>query len=110
MTIRNYLICALLSLSVGSIANAQTSSGKQLKPGYVESCIQNQVRQHEKLKSISSEDFRPYCECTAKQLGANLSPSQLEELNQSKKNPSWFKSAEDSASKACLKLNNTTQV
>jgi hypothetical protein len=40
----------------------------------------------------------------------NLSVAQLDELKKSDKRPSWLKSAEDTASKSCLKANPKTQV
>ncbi|MBU3567452.1 hypothetical protein [Polynucleobacter alcilacus] len=110
MNIRNHFTLVTLSLAALSVASAQTNSNKQLSPSYLESCIQNQVQQHQKLKAISPEDFRPYCECTSKQLLNNLNSSQLDELNNSNKRPPWLKPAEDSASKACLKPAPTTQV
>jgi hypothetical protein len=118
MNIRNHFTLVTLSLAALSVASAQTGPSnqlntqlnKQLQPSYLESCIQNQVQQHQKLKAISPEDFRSYCECTSKQLLNNLNSSQLDELNNSNKRPPWLKPAEDSASKACLKPAPTTQV
>lgn len=110
MNMRNSFTLVTLTLATLGVAFAQTSSNKQLNPSYFESCIQNQVQQHQKLKAISPEDFRPYCECTSKQLLNNLNAAQLDALNSGNKKPSWLKPAEDSASKACLKPAPTTQV
>ncbi len=100
---------ALLSIIIAGPVSAQTNAGKSLNPSYVESCIQSQVQAHQKIKEIAPNDFRAYCECTAKQLVSNLSSTQLEELSKGNKSPKWLKSAEDSASKACLKPGSTTQ-
>jgi hypothetical protein len=110
MNIRNRYALITLSLATLGVASAQTSSDKQLNPSYLESCIQNQVQQHQKLKAISPEDFRPYCECTSKQLLNSLSATQLDELNSGNKKPSWLKQAEYSASRKCLKPSPATQV
>jgi hypothetical protein len=110
MNIRNCFALLTLTLVSSGVSSAQTNSNKQLSPSYLESCIQNQVQQHQKLKAISPEDFRPYCECTSKQLLNNLNAAQLDELNSGNKKPSWLKPAEDSASRACLKPSPATQV
>lgn len=103
------LIFTLLSAVISGSVSAQSNTGKSMNPSYVESCIQSQVQAHQKIKEITPNDFRAYCECTAKQLANNLSSNQQEELNKGGKAPKWLKSAEDSASKACLKHGMTTQ-
>ena len=109
MKIQNPINFALLSLIIAGPVSAQTNVGKSLNPSYVESCIQSQVQVHQKIKEITPNDFRAYCECTAKQLVSNLNPTQLDELSKGGKPPKLLKSAEDLASKACLKPSPTTQ-
>jgi hypothetical protein len=109
MKIRYVLTFTLQLIAISGSVSAQTNAGKSLNPSYVESCIQSQAQMHQKIKEIAANDFRAYCECTAKQLASNLSSTQLEELSKGNKSPKWLKSAEDSASKACLKPSSTTQ-
>jgi hypothetical protein len=110
MNIRHILTVASLTLALFSMASAQTDPSKQINSSYVESCIQKQAQLHQNLKEISPDHFRFYCTCTATQLMNNLSSAQLDELSKGNKIPKQFKSAEDSASKACLKPISTTQV
>lgn len=77
---------------------------------YQDMCVQNQVKLHEKLKGISPNDFRSFCDCTHRQLLSTLSQAQLEELQTSNKKPSWLRPTEEAASKACLKPNANLQV
>ena len=109
MKTRYVLTFTLLSIAISGPVSAQNNAGKSLNPSYVESCIQSQVQTHQKIKEIAPNDFRAYCECTAKQLVSNLSSTQLDELSKGSKSPKWLKSAEDSASKACLKPSATPQ-
>ncbi|MBU3613673.1 hypothetical protein ICN46_02010 [Polynucleobacter sp. Latsch14-2] len=109
MKTRYALTFTLLLIAISGPVSAQTNAGKSLNPIYVESCIRSQVQAHQKIKEITPNDFRAYCECTAKQLVSNLNSTQLDELSKGSKSPTWLKSAEDSASKACLKPSSTTQ-
>jgi hypothetical protein len=98
------------TLAFAEFAAAQSNQSKQVSPSYVENCAQHQVQVHQKMKEISADHFRAFCECTSKQLMNNLSASQLDELNKSDKRPAWLKPAEDIASKSCLKPAAKTQV
>ncbi len=70
---------------------------------YQDKCIQSQIKLHQQHKNIAPNDFRGFCECTENQLKNNLNPSQFNELLVEGKKPSWLKSAQDAAAKACLK-------
>lgn len=102
MNLRNTAALGVLTLAFMGFADAQSNQDKQVSPSYVESCTQQQVQIHQKVKDISVEHFRSFCECTSKQLMNNLSTAQLTELNKGNKRPTWFKAAEDTASKSCL--------
>jgi hypothetical protein len=102
MNLRNTAALGMLTFAFMGFASAQPNQDKQVSPSYVESCTQQQVHIHQKVKDISVEHFRSFCECTSKQLMNNLSATQLNELNKGNKRPTWFKSAEDAASKSCL--------
>jgi hypothetical protein len=110
MNLKYIFPVGLAILVLMGVPSAQTISSKQLDSNYVERCIQSQVKMHEKLKEISPEHFQSYCECTSKQLANNLNTSQLNDLNKSGSKPKRFKSAEEAASKACLKPSASTQV
>jgi hypothetical protein len=99
----NLVSLALVSAVFTQLASAQSAQDKQLNPNYIESCIQNQVQMHQKVKEISADQFRSFCECTSKQLSNSLNAAQLDELNKNSKRPAWLKSAEDAAAKSCLK-------
>ena len=89
---------------------AQKATEKRFDTNYLESCVQKQVQAHQNLKEVSQEHFRSYCECTAKKILNGLNSAQLNELNKGNPLPKWFKSAEESASKSCLKPISNTQV
>ena len=102
MNLRNTTALGILTFAFMGFAVAQPNQDKQVSPSYVESCTQQQVQIHQKIKEISAENFRSFCECTSKQLMSNLSTSQLSELNKGNKKPAWLKPAEDAAQKSCL--------
>lgn len=102
MNPRSIAALGMLTLAFMGFASAQAKQDKQVSPSYIESCTQQQVQLHQKVKEISAEHFRSFCECTSQQLINNLSATQLNELNKSNKRPTWFKSAEDLANKSCL--------
>ncbi|QWE08318.1 hypothetical protein [Polynucleobacter ibericus] len=110
MNIQNIAALGLLTLAFTGFAGAQPKQDKQMSPNYVESCTEQQIQMHQKVKDISADQFRSFCECTSKQLINNLSAAQLNELNKSSKKPAWFKSAEDVATKSCLQSMPKTQV
>lgn len=95
----------LISLFAGITASvhAQESNTEKFAKSYKESCAKQQAQIHAKMKDISAESFSEYCDCTTRQVISNLSSDQIKELNQSGGRPSWLRSAEQSASKACIK-------
>lgn len=90
------ITAAIIAISQQNLALAQDKS-------YQDRCIQAQINLHEQHKNIAPNDFRGFCECTENQLKNNLNPSQFNELLVEGKKPSWLKSAQDAAAKACLK-------
>lgn len=70
---------------------------------YQDRCIQAQIKTHRQHQNIAPNDFRAFCECTERQLRNTLSPSQFNELLGEGKKPSWLKSAQVDAAKACLR-------
>jgi hypothetical protein len=114
MKITRALNIAYVSLFLIGNVFAQASSNKKFDSSYLEICIQKQVQAHQNLKEISQDHFRSYCECTSQKILNGLSSDQLDELNKRKplsnSFPKWFKSVEETASKACLRPNTGTQV
>lgn len=98
-------ILILISLFAGFATgtHAQELNAEKFAKSYKESCAKQQAQVHAKMKDISAESFSEYCDCTARKLITNLSSDQIKELNQSGGRPSWLRSAEQSASKACIK-------
>jgi hypothetical protein len=90
------ITAAIIAISQQNLALAQDKS-------YQDRCIQAQINLHEQHKKIAPNDFRAFCECTEKQLRGTLSPSQFNEMLGKGQKPSWLKSAQDTAAKACLK-------
>jgi len=109
MNRRDIATLGLALLAFTGSAVGQTQHNKQLSPSYVESCTQNQVQMHQKVKGISADQFRSFCECISQELMKNLSSTQLDELNKNSQKPGWLKTAEDTASKSCLKIGPKTQ-
>lgn len=99
----------LFLFGFAGLVNAQPMQNKPMNPSYVESCTQYQVQMHRKIKEMSADQFRTFCECTSKQLMNSLSAAQLDELSKDNKRPAWLKPAEDAASKNCLKPEPKTQ-
>ena len=97
------LILISLFIGIAASAHAQESNAEKFAKSYKESCAKQQTQVHAKVKDISVDSFSEYCDCTGRQLITNLSSDQIKELNQSRARPSWFRAAEQSASKACIK-------
>lgn len=97
MKIFNALI--VVTLTTGGLNNASAQTPKS----YQEMCVQKQVKLHEKLKDISPDNFRSFCDCTYRELSSTLNQEKLDELQKNNKKPAWLKPAEDAAGKACLK-------
>lgn len=103
------VLTSFTTLSLLAFSYAQANENQTVQPSYVDSCMAKQVLMHQKVKEISADQFRSFCECTSKQLLNNLKAEQLAELKRSEKMPSWFKAAEDMATKNCLKTTPKTQ-
>ena len=108
-TIVRLIFAGALTIAVTSLPAQEINKGK-IAQSYKESCAKQQVQLHAKLKDISADAFSEYCDCTSQQLMTNLSSAQLKELNHGGDRPTWLKSAEQSASKACLKEGPKTQI
>ena len=68
-------------------------------------CTQRQMSAHKGLKkSLTENEFQPYCACVSKTIEESLSPNQLNEWNAkgADKKPVWFLNAQKSAEKMCL--------
>lgn len=91
-------ICALaVSFTPQSFADQSGDLTKE--------CTQRQLSAHKGLKkSLTENEFQPYCACVSKTLEESLSPSQLSEWKAkgADKKPAWFLNAQKSAEKICL--------
>ncbi len=105
MKIKKNLILVGIFAAIVASAQAQEMSQEEFNQSYKASCVKQQVYLHAKLKDISAESFNEFCDCATRQLIISLSLTQLRELSQNKNRPNWFKTAEQSAGKACLKEN-----
>ncbi len=103
------IVTGILTTLAASLQAQEINKGK-ITQSYKESCAKQQVQLHAKLKDMSADAFSEYCDCTSRQLMTNLSSAQLKELNHSGDRPAWLKSAEQSASKICLKEGPKTQI
>ena len=74
-------------------------------------CTQRQISAHKGLKkSLTENEFQPYCTCVSKTTQESLTASQLSELNAisaigakgTDKKPAWFLDTQKSAEKTCL--------
>ena len=68
-------------------------------------CTQRQISTHKGLKkSLTENEFQPYCACVSKTIEESLSLSQLNEWKAKgvDKKPAWFLDAQKSAEKMCL--------
>ena len=87
-------------LSISGYAQAQAISGD-----FQKSCTQEQLLEHKdiKKKSLTEEDFKPYCNCLAEYISKNSSNRQVNELLMNPKSkPEWLKTIELKAMKSCL--------
>ena len=68
-------------------------------------CTQRQITAHKGIKkSLTENEFQPYCACVSKTIEESLTASQLNELSAKglDKKPVWFLDAQKSAEKMCL--------
>ena len=94
-----FLIISFL-VSISGYAQAQAISSD-----FQKNCAQEQVQEHKdiKKKSLTEEDFKPYCSCLAEYISKNASNRQVNELlMNAKAKPEWLKALELKAMKSCL--------
>lgn len=87
-------------LSISAYSQAQAVSGD-----FQKNCIQEQLVEHKdiKKKSLTEEDFKPYCKCLAEYVSKNSSNREVNELLMNPKaKPDWLKEVERKAMKSCL--------
>ena len=98
--LKSKLLLISLFLSISGYVQAQAISGD-----FQKKCIQDQLQEHKdiKKKSLTEEDFKPYCGCLAEYVSKNASSKQVNELVMNPKSkPEWLKSIEQKAMKSCL--------
>lgn len=95
----NLLILGLL-LTISGYTQAQSISGD-----FQKNCAQEQLQEHKdiKKKSLTEEDFKPYCSCLAEYISKSANNKQVNELVMNPKaKPEWLKAIELIAMKACI--------
>ncbi|QWC99900.1 hypothetical protein G6728_06875 [Polynucleobacter paneuropaeus] len=98
--LKSKLLLISFFLSISGYVQAQDISGD-----FQKKCIQEQLQEHKdiKKKSLTEEDFKPYCSCLAEYISKNASSKQVNELVMNPKSkPEWLKSIEQGAMKSCL--------
>jgi hypothetical protein len=99
MLLSKLLIIGLI-LSIFGYVQAQGLSGD-----FQKNCTQEQLQEHKdiKKKSLTEEDFKPYCNCLAEYISKNASNKQINELAiNPKSKPEWLKTIERKVMKSCL--------
>ena len=94
-----FLIVGFLVATSGYI-QAQAISGN-----FQKNCSQEQLEEHKSIKnkSLTEEDFKPYCSCLAEYISKNASNKQVNELLMNPKSkPEWLKAIELKVMKSCL--------
>jgi hypothetical protein len=94
------LLIISLFLSISGLAQAQAISSD-----FQKNCVQEQLAAHKevKKKSLTEEDFKPYCKCLAEYVSKNSSNREVNELLMNPKSkPEWLKEVERKAMKSCL--------
>ena len=87
-------------LSISPYSKAQAVSGD-----FQKNCVQEQLAEHKdiKKKSLTEDDFKPYCKCLAEYVSKNSSNREVNELLMNPKaKPEWLKEVERKAMKSCL--------
>jgi hypothetical protein len=98
--LKSKLLLTGLLISISGYVQAQAISAD-----FQKNCIQEQLQEHKdiKKKSLTEEDFKPYCNCLAEYVSKNASTKQVNELAMNPKSkPEWLKSIEQKAMKSCL--------
>ncbi|WP_286296221.1 hypothetical protein [Polynucleobacter sp. TUM22923] len=95
----------MIRFLVLTLAMLSTPVFADLPSDLAQACQREQVKAHSNLnKSLVEKDFQPYCTCVVKAVSDKLSNRQLNELKMHgwDSKSSWFKSAQQSAEKACM--------
>jgi len=98
--LKSRLLIISFVLSISGYAQAQAISSD-----FQKNCVQEQLQDHKdiKKKSLTEEDFKPYCNCLAEYISKNSSNRQVNELLMNPKlKPEWLKALELKAMKSCL--------
>jgi hypothetical protein len=98
--LKSKLLLISFFISTSGYAQAQGISSD-----FQKNCAQEQVREHKdiKNKSLTEEDFKPYCNCLAEYISTSASNKQVNELLMNPKaKPEWLKLIELKAMKSCL--------
>lgn len=85
---------------MSGLAQAQAISSD-----FQKNCIQEQLTEHKdiKKKSLTEENFKPYCKCLAEYVSKNSSNREVNELLMNPKaKPEWLKDVERKAMKSCI--------
>jgi hypothetical protein len=87
------------------VATSGYAQAQAISSDFQKNCAQEQVEEHKdiKKKSLTEEDFKPYCSCLAEYISKNASNRQVNEiLMNAKAKPEWLKALELKAMKSCL--------
>ena len=98
--LKSRLLIISFFLSISGFAQAQAISSD-----FQKNCVQEQLQDHKdiKKKSLTEEDFKPYCNCLAEYISKNSSNRQVNELLMDPKaKPDWLKALQLKAMKSCL--------
>ena len=98
--LKSRLLIISFFLSISGFAQAQAISSD-----FQKNCVQEQLQDHKdiKKKTLTEDDFKPYCNCLADYISKNSSNRQVNELLMDPKaKPDWLKALELKAMKSCL--------
>ena len=98
--LKSRLLIISFFLSISGFAQAQAISSD-----FQKNCVQEQLQDHKdiKKKTLTEDDFKPYCNCLAEYISKNSSNRQVNELLMDPKaKPDWLKALELKAMKSCL--------
>lgn len=98
--LKSKLLLISFFLSISGYLQAQAISSN-----FQKNCTQEQLQEHKdiKKKSLTEEDFKPYCSCLEEYISKNASNQQVNELLMNPKSkPEWLKAIELKAMKSCL--------
>ena len=98
--LKSRLLIISFFLSISGFAQAQAISSD-----FQKNCVQEQLQDHKdiKKKTLTEDDFKPYCNCLAEYISKNSSNRQVNELLMDPKaKPDWLKALQLKAMKSCL--------